>query len=82
MLVTVRHLHNSVMDLALFGDCDDLLHGCIRVTVAEVELESVIEEDSVLRNYTDVLPKRVKSEVFYVLAIDNHVSSLWVIYTE
>ena len=70
------------MDLALFGDCDDLLHGCIRVTVAEVELESVIEEDSVLGNYTDVLPKRVKSEVFYVLSIDNHVTSLWVIYTE
>jgi len=70
------------MDLALFGDCDDLLHGCIRVTVAEVELESVIEEDSVLRNYTNVLPKRVKSEVFYVLSIDNHVSSLRVIYTE
>lgn len=82
MLVTVRHLNNSFMDLALFGDCDDLLHGCIRVTVAEVELESVIEEDSVLRNYTNVLPKRVKSEVFYVLSIDNHVSSLRVIYTE
>jgi hypothetical protein len=82
MLVAVGHFHDSVMDLALFSDCDNLLHCCIRVTVAKVELESVIEEDSVLGNYTDVLPKRIKSELFYVLSIDNHVSSLWVIYTE
>ncbi len=82
MLVAVGHLHYSVVYLALFGDCDDLFHGCIWVSIAKVELKSVVEEDTVLGNNTDELSKRVKFEVFNILSIYYYVTSLRVINAE
>jgi hypothetical protein len=82
MLVAVGHLQNSVVNLALFSDCNDLFHGRIWVSIAEVELKSVVEEDTVLGNNTDVLSKRVKFEFFNILSINYYVTSLRVINAE
>jgi len=60
VLIAVWHFHDAVVNLALFGNFNDLLVSCIRVAIPQVELKRVIKQNSVLRNHTNVLPEGVK----------------------
>ena len=70
------------MDRALLCNVHHLLHRCIWVAIFKIELNGVIEEDSILWHDTNVLPKALELEVPQVLAINVHTALGGVIYPE
>ncbi len=66
------------MNTALHCYSFDVFLRCILVSIPQVELDRVVEQDTVLRNDRDVLPERLKLEVFDVLTIDQDLTVLWV----
>jgi len=58
------HLKNFVMDLALTSYLLNLLNSSILVAVLQIEQNSIIEKDSILGYYADILSVGLKLKIF------------------
>jgi len=82
MIVAIWHLEDFFVDLALFCYLHDLFQWCIWVAVTKVELDSVIEQDSILGDHADVLSETCKLQVFDILTINKYLTIFWVVNAE
>lgn len=78
-LVSIFHLHDLVMDLALPGNFIDLLKRGLWVAILEVEQHGIVEKYAILGDHTDILAIGLESQVLQVLSIDTDLSLSWVV---
>ena len=71
-LVAVLHAHNAIVDAALASDSFDVFLRRIWVAISQVVLDRVVEKDTILRHYDDMLSERLKRQVFHILVVYQH----------
>jgi len=61
------------VDLAALCNFDYLVEGGIWVSVLEVEQDSVVEENAILRDHCDVFAETVELKIFQVLPVNENI---------
>ncbi len=70
------------MNAALVCHSLQVFLSCRWVAILKIVLNCVIEKDSILWHYNDVLTERFESQVFQVLSINANLSLCWIIDSE
>ena len=70
------------MDLTLLGYLFHLFLSCIWIAILKVELQSIVEEDSILGYHTNVLSERLQLEILQLLSINKDIALRWIINPE
>jgi len=70
------------VDTALPTDVLDFLDGSVRVSVLEVEQQGVVEQNTVLRDNTNVFPERVQGQILNILTVNEDLTTRRIVDTE
>ena len=70
------------MNSALAGHSFQICLGRIKIAILQVLLNSVIEEDSVLRDDDDVFTEWLEGVILNILTIDQHLAILGIVNPE
>ena len=70
------------MNSALASHSFQVCLSCIEIAILQVLLNSVIEEDSILRDDDDMLTEWFEGVILDILTIDQHLTILGIVYPE